>query len=104
MKFATLPVIESLRMNPDLFNFVLYYNSNNNTTISYGPNYPSLMSSGRQHQKQQSFNGRYAALIWEEAEKLCNKLITELTNRIITATVTIRESSIPLPTYNNNRN
>ena len=59
--------------------------------------------SGRQ-QQQQSFNGRYAALILEEAEKLYNKLITEFTNRVITATATIRESSLPLPTYNNNRN
>ncbi len=62
------------------------------------------MSSGRQHQKQQSFNDRYTALILEEPEKLYNKLIMELTNRVITATVTIRESSLPLPTYNNNRN
>jgi hypothetical protein len=47
LKFATFSVIESLRTNPELYNFVIYDNSNN-TTISYGSNYPSLMLSGRQ--------------------------------------------------------
>jgi hypothetical protein len=36
---------------------------------------------GRQQQhQQQSFNGRYAALILEESEKIYNKLTTEFTN------------------------
>ena len=69
LKFATLSVIESLRMNSELYNFVIYDNSNNDT-ISYGPNYLSLMSGGQQQHQEQSFNGRYAALILEEAEKL----------------------------------
>jgi hypothetical protein len=56
LKVATLSVIESLRRNSDLGNFVLYNISNN-----YGPNYPSLMSSGLQHQQQQSFNDIYTA-------------------------------------------
>jgi hypothetical protein len=80
LEFATLSIIESLRENPELCNFVIYYNSNN-TAISYGPNYLSLMLSGRQ-QQQQSFNDIYTALILEEAEKLYNKLTTELTNRV----------------------
>jgi hypothetical protein len=50
LKFATLSVIESLRSNPELYNFVILDNSNN-TTISYGSNYPSLMLSGRQQQQ-----------------------------------------------------
>jgi hypothetical protein len=83
LKFATFSVIESLRSNPELYNFVIHDNSNN-TTISYGSNYHSLMLSGRQHQ-QQSFNDSYTALILEEAEKLYNKLITELTNRVMVA-------------------
>jgi hypothetical protein len=58
---------------------------------------------GRQ-QQQQSFNDSYTVLILEEAEKLYNKLTTELTNWSIAATATIRESSLPLPTANNNRN
>jgi Ni,Fe-hydrogenase I large subunit len=86
LKFATLSVIESLRMNSKLYNFILYDNSNN--TISYGHNYPSLMLSGQQ--QQQSFHDTYTALILEEAEKLYNKLTTELTHRAITASATIR--------------
>ena len=42
LKFATLSIIESLRENPELCNFVLY-DISNNTTHTY--NYPSLMSS-----------------------------------------------------------
>jgi hypothetical protein len=104
LKFATLSVVESLRSNPELYNFVSYSISNN-TTISYGSNYPSLMLSGRQ-QQQQSFNDNYTTLIIEEAEKLYNKLTVELTNRGIAtaAAEAIRESSLPLPPANNNRN
>ena len=79
MKFATLSVIESLRMNPELYNFIIHDNSNN-TPISYGSNYPSLVS----EQRQQSFIDSYTALILEEAEKLYNKLTTKLTNMIMT--------------------
>src|SRR5215216_3269104 len=94
LKFATLPVIESLRTNPELCNFIIYDNSNN-TPISYGSNYPSLMLSGRQQQQQQSFNDSYIGLILEEAEKLYNKLRTELTNRVMAAATAIRASSLP---------
>jgi len=93
LKFATLSVIESLRNNPELYNFVSYSISNN-TNISYGSNYPSLMLSGRQQQQQQSFNDIYTALILEEAEKLYNKISTELTNGVLeAATRSIMESS-----------
>ena len=47
------------------------------TTTTYGSNYHSLMLL-RQQQQQQSFNDSYTALILEEAEKLYNKLTTEL--------------------------
>jgi hypothetical protein len=94
LKFATFSVIESLRSNPELCNFVIHDNSNN-TPISYVSNYPSLMSSGRQQHQQQSFNDSYTALILEEAEKLYNKLRTEMTNRIMAADATaIRASSL----------
>jgi hypothetical protein len=83
LQFALASVIESLRMNPELGNFVLC-NISTNTTVSHGSNYPSLMLSGRQ-QQQQAFNDSYTALILEEAEKLYNELITELTNRAIAA-------------------
>ena len=87
-------------MNSGLYNFVIHHNSNN-TTISYGPNYPSLMLSGRQQQQQQqSFNDSYTALILEEAEKLYSKLTTELTNMVMAAAANataIRVSSSSLP-------
>jgi len=96
LKLATFSVIESLRSNPELYNFIIHNNSNN-TTISYGDNYSSLMLSGRQQQQQQqSFNDSYTALILEESEKLYNKLTRELTNGVIAATaVAIRASSLP---------
>ena len=93
-------------MNSKLYNFVIHDNSNN-TPISYGSNYNSLMLSERQQQQQQqqqSFNDSYTAVILEESEKLYNKFITKLTNWSIAATTTIKESSLPLPTNNNNRN
>jgi hypothetical protein len=104
LKFATFPIIESLRGNHELYNFVVCDNSNN-TTISYRSNYPSLLSSGKQQQQQQSFNDSYTALILEEAENLYNKSTTELTDGVMAAAaVAIREPSLPLPAYNNNRN
>jgi hypothetical protein len=44
-------------------------------------------------------------LILEEAENLYNKSTTELTDGVMAAAaVAIREPSLPLPAYNNNRN
>jgi hypothetical protein len=76
---------------------MMYYNSNSTATISYGSNHPSFMSGGQQQQHQeQSFNDAYTALILEEAEKIYNQLITELTNRVmVTAAADIRASSLP---------
>ncbi len=63
------------------------------------------MLSGRQRQQQQSFNDSYTALILEEAEKLYNKLITELTNRVIAAAAAaIRASQLPVPVTDNRHN
>jgi hypothetical protein len=86
LKIAILSVIESLRSNPELGNFVLYNTSVvTASSTTYGSNYTSLMLSGRQDQQQQSFNDTYIALILEEAEKLYNQIITELTNRVMVA-------------------
>ncbi|HYX57324.1 MAG TPA: hypothetical protein VE818_14295 [Nitrososphaeraceae archaeon] len=97
MKFAAVSVIESLRGNPELCNFVLYnLLDENNTSISSGSNYLSLISGRQQH--QQSFNDDiYSALILEESEKLYNKLAIKLTNEAIAAAAAIKESSLPLP-------
>jgi transposase len=89
LKVATLSIIEALRINPELCNFVLC----NISTNTYGSNYVSLMLSGGQ---QQLFNDTYTALILEEAEKLYNKLTTEFTNMVMVAAVdatAIRASS-----------
>jgi hypothetical protein len=107
LKFATLSVIESLRSDPELYNFISYSISDETVaTTTYGSNYLSLMSSGRQ-QHQQSFNDTYTALILEEAEKLYNKLTTELTNRIMATAadaIAIRaSSSLPSPGNNNSQ-
>ncbi|HZC50840.1 MAG TPA: sigma factor-like helix-turn-helix DNA-binding protein [Nitrososphaeraceae archaeon] len=103
LQFAVASVIESLRSNPKLCNFMMYYNSNNTATISYGSNYPSFMSGGQQQHQEQSFNGIYTALILEESEKLYNKLIIQFTSGVITASPTIRESLLSLPSSNNNK-
>jgi cell division protein FtsB len=105
LKFATLSVIEALRRNSELYNFVLYDTSVGTTSAAYGSNYYLSLMSGRQQQQQQSFNDSYTALILEEAEKLYNILTTKLTNEIIAAAVTIRPSSVPTPlSANNNHN
>jgi hypothetical protein len=90
-----------LRRNSELCNFVIY-DISNNIPISYGSNYPSLTLSGRQ-QQQQSFNDSYTALILDEAEKLYNKLTTELTNRVLAAAASSRISSLPSQGHNNNQ-
>jgi hypothetical protein len=80
MKVATLSIIEALRISSELYNFVLYNTSVGTTSsTSYGSNYYLSLMSGRQ-QQQLSFNDSYTDLILEEAEKLYNKLTTELTN------------------------
>src|SRR5918999_3982579 len=92
LQFALASVIESLRSNPELYNFVIHDNSNN-TTISYGSNYPPLVSEQR---PQQSFIDSYISLILEEAKKLYNKLTTKLTNSVIAAAaVSIRATPLP---------
>jgi hypothetical protein len=97
LKFATLSVIESVRPNAKLYNFVIYdiSTTNNTITTSYESNSLSLMSGRQQH--QQSFNDNHTALVLEEAEKLYNDLTTKLTDKVIAATAaSIKASSIPL--------
>jgi hypothetical protein len=94
LKFATLSVIESLRSNPELCNFISYSTSvETAATTTYGSNCVSSMLSGRQPHQQQSFNATYTALILEEAEKLYNQIMTELTNRTMTAAAASNRSS-----------
>jgi hypothetical protein len=87
-------------MNPQLYNFVSYGTSVKTTSTTYGFNYISLFSGRQLH--QQSFYDSYTALILEEAEKLYNKLITELTNRAIAAAGVMMASSLSSPSIGNN--
>jgi hypothetical protein len=84
LKFATFSVIESLRSNPELCNFVLYNTSVVTTSTTY------------------AFNDSYTSLILEEAEKLYNKFTTELRDRVMAAASAAMMIS-SLPTANNNR-
>jgi septal ring factor EnvC (AmiA/AmiB activator) len=76
LRFTTASVIESLRRNPELYNFVLNDISNNYS--SYGSNYLSLTLSGQQQQSFGYLNDDdiCTAVILEEAEKLYNELTT----------------------------
>jgi HSP90 family molecular chaperone len=102
LKFATFSVIESLRTNHELYNFISYSTSVETTSTTYGSNYLSLISEQQQHQ-QQAFNDSYTALILEESEKLYNMLTTELTNRVMAAAASSRISSLPSQGHNNNQ-
>jgi len=103
LQFAVASVIKSLRSNSEIYNFISYSTSVETTSTTYGSNYRSLISEQQMHQ-QQSFNDVCTALILEEAEKLNNILRTKLISRVITANAAISESSLSLPSYNNNRN
>jgi hypothetical protein len=105
LQFAIASVIESLRRNPELCNFVLKDISNNNHT-AYRSNYLSLMS---EQQQQESFSyindNPYVDLILEEAEKLYNDLTTKLTNDVMAATAAMKiipSLALPLSPSNNN--
>ena len=106
LQFAIASVIESLRRNPELCNFVLKDISNNNHT-AYRSNYLSLMS---EQQQQESFSyinyNPYVDLILEESEKLYNDLTTKLTNDVMAATAAamkiIPSLALPLSPSNNN--
>jgi hypothetical protein len=69
-------------------------------STSYASNCLSLTLLGRQ-QQQQSFNDSYTALILEEAEKIYNRLATEVTNRVMAAAAAAIRGSL-LPSANNN--
>jgi transposase len=100
LDFATGSVIESLRRNPELCNFVLNDISNNYS--SYESNYHSLILSGEQQPSSYLNDDICTAVIFEEAEKLYNKLTIKLTNEIIAAAA-VGASSLP-STDNNSRN
>ena len=98
LRLATASVIESLRRNPGLCNFVLNDISNNNDTDtnSYGSNCLPLISSEQQKPFSYLNDDICTAVILEEAEKLYNELTTKLTNSVIAAAAAVR-ASLSLP-------
>jgi FMN phosphatase YigB (HAD superfamily) len=108
LNFATASVIESLRRNPELYNFVLSDISNNTDTTSCGSNGLSLMLPGQQRQQPFRYLNEdiFTVVILEESEEIYNKLTTKLTNEAMAAAAAIRgSSSLPLlpPSCNNNK-
>ena len=104
LKFATASVIESLRRNPELCNFLLNDISNNNHTTPYGSNCLLLMLPGEQQSSIYISDDICTAVIIEEAEKLYNKLTTKLTDDVMAAAADIRPLSLPsTPRVNNKR-
>jgi len=100
LKFAVASVMESLRSNPELCDFMMYYNLNNTASTTYGSNYLSLMYG--EQQQQHSFIDSYTALILEESEKLYNQIRTELTNKTMAAAASVMTSSLPILGNNTN--
>jgi hypothetical protein len=96
LNFAIVSVIESLRRNTELCNFVLNDISNNIT--SHGSN--SLLTTRQQQPfTYVSDDDICVAVILEEAERLYNELITKLTNSVISAATAMR-TLLPPPGNN----
>jgi hypothetical protein len=94
LQFATASVIESLRRNPELCNFVLNDVPNNNHTTPYGSSGLSLMLPREQQSSSYISDDIYIAVILEEAEKFYNNLMTKLRNDVIVTAAAIKKSSL----------
>jgi hypothetical protein len=81
LRLALYSLIESIRNEPVKYNSLIYYNKVSSTTDS------SYMYEGRQQPQyissQDYFIEHYTAMLLNEAEKLYNNLVKDLTNRII---------------------
>jgi transposase len=82
LRLALDSLIESVRNDPAKYSPLVYYCNNNNMSMS-----SSYMYGGQQQHhyipSQDYFIEHYTAMLVEEAEKLYNKLVKDLTNRII---------------------
>jgi hypothetical protein len=79
LRLALYSLIESIRNDPVKYGSLIYYNNMYSTTDS------SYMYVGRQQyvSSQDYFIEHYSAMLLNEAEKLYNKLVKDLTNRVI---------------------
>jgi archaellum component FlaC len=87
LRLALYSVMESIRNEPVKYSsLIYYYNNNNNISLPGTTHYPaSSMYGGQQQQlisSQDYFTKHYAAMLVEEADKLYNKLVKEITKGI----------------------
>ena len=87
-RLALYSLIESIRNEPIKYSsLICYHNNNNNISLPGSSHYPaSFMYEGRQQQQyissQDYFTEHYTAMLVQEAEKLYNKLVKEITEGI----------------------
>jgi hypothetical protein len=87
LRLALYSVMESIRNEPIKYSPLIYYHNNNNISLPGITHYPaSYMYGGQQRQQyissQDYFTEHYTAMLVQEAEKLYNKLVKEITMRI----------------------
>ena len=78
--------MESIRNEPVKYSSLICYHNNNNISLPGTTHYPaSYMYEGQQQQyisSQDYFTEHYTAMLVQEAEKLYNKLVKEITKGI----------------------
>ena len=87
LRLALYSLMESIRNEPVKYSsLICYHNNNNNISLPGSTHYPaSIMYGGQQQQyisSQDYFTEHYTAMLVEEAEKLYNKLVKEITKGI----------------------
>jgi hypothetical protein len=87
LRLALYSLIESIRNEPVKYSSLIYYHNNNNISPSGTTHYPAYYMHGGQQQRQyissqDYFTEHYTAMLVQEAEKLYNKLVNEITNGI----------------------
>ena len=87
LRLALYSVMESIRNEPVKYSSLICYHNNNNISLPGTTHYPaSCMYEGRQQQQyissQDYFTEHYSAMLLNEAEKLYNKLVNEITKGI----------------------
>jgi hypothetical protein len=87
LRLSLYSLIESIRNEPVKYSSLIYYHNNNNISLPGTTHYPaSSMYGGQQRQQyilsQDYFIEHYTTMLIEEAEKLYNKLVKEITEGI----------------------
>jgi hypothetical protein len=87
LRLALYSVMESIRNEPIKYSpLIYYYNNNNNISLRGTTHYPATSMYGGQQQQlissQDYFTEHYTATLVQEAERLYNKLVKEITKGI----------------------